>query len=198
MNNVNTPVLETKRLILRKFTKKDLKALFTIYSDKEVNRFLPWMALKSMDEAEIFFQQHYQKAYDMERAYKYAVCLKEDDIPIGYVHLSTECSHDLGYGLSKEFWHKGIITEACKAVVNRAKIDKITYITATHDVKNPRSGRVMVRLGMRYKYSYEELWQPKNILVTFRMYQINLDGEKERVYKKYWNDSIVHFVETGI
>lgn len=38
---MNTPILETERLILRKFTEDDLEAMFKIYSDKEVNRFLP-------------------------------------------------------------------------------------------------------------------------------------------------------------
>ena len=45
------------------------------------------------------------------------------------------------------------------------------------------------------KYSYEELWQPKNIPVTFRMYQINFDGSDDRVYKKYWDNSSVRFIE---
>ena len=47
---------------------------------------------------------------------------------------------------------------------------------------------------MKYRYSYKELWQPKNILVTFRMYQLNLDGQEERVYRKYW-DKYPHFIE---
>lgn len=42
----------------------------------------------------------------------------------------------------------------------------------------------MQALGMRYKYSYEEMWQPKNFLVTFRMYQLNFDGNDGAVYKK--------------
>ena len=45
------------------------------------------------------------------------------------------------------------------------------------------------------QYSYEELWQPKNILVTFRMYQLNFDGQEDRVYKKYWDKYPVHFIE---
>ena len=53
----------------------------------------------------------------------------------------------------------------------------------------------MKKLGMKYQYSYEEQWQPKNILVTFRMYQLNLDGNEERVYKKYWNMYKKHFIE---
>ena len=107
-------------------------------------------------------------------------------------------SFDLGYGLSKAFWHQGITTEAASAVLEQMKTDGIPYVTATHDVKNPRSGSVMKRLGMEYQYSYEEQVQPKDILVTFRMYQLNLDGETERVYKKYWENSKVHFIENGI
>ena len=44
----------------------------------------------------------------------------------------------------------------------------------------------MKRIGMSYRYSYKELWQPKNFPVIFRMYQLNLDGEQDRVYRKYW------------
>lgn len=43
---MNTPTLETKRLILRKFTENDLEALFLILNDEEVNRFLPWYPVK--------------------------------------------------------------------------------------------------------------------------------------------------------
>ena len=103
--------------------------------------------------------------------------------------------HDLGYGLRREFWHRGIVTEAAKAVVAKLKQDGLSYLTATHDQNNPRSGGVMQNIGMRYCYSYQEQWQPKDILVTFRLYQLNLDGREERVYRKYWDNSVVHFVE---
>lgn len=44
---MNTPTLETERLILRKFTEDDLQALYAIYSEEEANRFLPWFPLKA-------------------------------------------------------------------------------------------------------------------------------------------------------
>ena len=75
--------------------------------------------------------------------------------PIGYIHVASDDSHDLGYGLRREFWHRGIATEAGRAVIEQVRRDGIPYLTATHDVRNPRSGRVMQRLGMRYQYSYE-------------------------------------------
>ena len=111
------------------------------------------------------------------------------------MHLSTEEAHDLGYGLSKRFWHRGIAAEAARAVVERAKADGLPYITATHDVNNPRSGSVMRALGMRYQYTYREQWQPKDISVTFRLYQLNLDGNEGRVYRRYWEQYADHWVE---
>ena len=195
---MNTPRIETSRLILRKFTKDDIAAVYEIYRDEEVNRFLPWFPLRSMEEAAVFFRERFADNYAKPRGYNYAICLKTDDVPIGYVNVAMDDSHDFGYGLRKEFWHRGIVTEAGKAVVAQLAKDGIPYITATHDVNNPRSGGVMRRLGMKYQYSYEEQWMPKNIPVTFRMYQRNLDGNENRVYQKYWNGSRVHFIEENV
>ena len=127
-----------------------------------------------------------------------AICLQDNDYPIGYVKAEIDDSYDFGYALRKEFWHKGIVTEASKALVELLKKDGIPYITATHDKNNPRSGNIMQLLGMKYCYSFKEQWQPKNILVTFRMYQLNFDGQENRVYKKYWNLYDEHFIETEI
>lgn len=56
----------------------------------------------------------------------------------------------------------------------------------------------MRKLGMQYRYSYREQWQPKDISVVFRVYQINLDGQEERIYRKYWDTYPEHFVEPGL
>ena len=188
----------TNRLILRQFTKDDIQAIFNIYKDEEANTYLPWYPLKSLKEAENLFYEKYENEYNNNNPYKYAVCLKEDNIPIGYIHLSNDDSYDLGYGLRKKFWHNKIMTEATKAFVENLKNHSIPYITATHDINNQRSGNVMKNIGMTYCYTYKEQWQPKNILVTFRMYQLNLDGEKERIYKGYWNKYSQHFIEKDI
>lgn len=83
-----------------------------------------------------------------------------------------EENYDFGDGLRKEFWHKGIVTEARNAVVEQVKKDR-----------------------MKYCYFYEEQWQPKDFPVIFRMYQLNFDGNKDFGYKKYWNESENHFIE---
>ena len=192
---MNTPTLETERLILRKFTERDIEALFLILKDEEVNKFLPWYPVKDLEETKKFFEERYVTKYVQPQGYAYAICLKIDNIPIGYVKVDMEDHHDFGYGLRKEFWHRGIVTEAGKAVVEQVKKDELPYITATHDRNNPRSGNVMQKVGMTYCYSYEEQWQPKNFPVIFRMYQLNFNGNQDFVYKKYWDMSNNHFIE---
>ena len=193
---MNTPELETDRLILRKFTEEDMEALFEILKDEEVNRFLPWYPMKDLEETRKFYEERYAAEYARPQAYAYAICLKEDDRPIGYIKVDMEEAHDFGYGLRREFWHRGIVSEAGRAVIEQVKKDGLPYITATHDRNNPRSGNVMEACGMKYCYSYEEQWQPKDFPVVFRMYQLNFDGNDERIYRKYWDRYENHFVET--
>lgn len=186
-------ILWTERLILRKFEEKDMEALYLLLRDEEVNTFLPWFPVKTPEEARDFFEKRWK-----DEKYYFAICLRENDIPIGYVKAETGDSHDFGYALRKEFWHRGIMTEAALALVGLLKKDGIPYITATHDRNNPRSGGVMRQMGMKYCYSYREQWQPKDIPVIFQMYQYNFDGHKERVYRKYWDLYEEHFVETDV
>lgn len=190
---MSVSILETERLILRKFDNKDIGALYLLLSDKEVNTFLPWFPVKNIEETKDFYSERFA-----DRDYCFAICLKENNYPIGYVKAETDDSFDFGYALRKEFWHKRIVTEAGNALVERLKHEGIPYITATHDKNNPRSGGVMRQIGMKYCYSYEEQWQPKNFPVTFRMFQLNLDGQEDRIYQKYWNLYDKHFVEKYI
>lgn len=188
---MNPGFLETERLILRPFTDDDLEAIYRIFGDKELNIFLPWFPLQSMDEAKIFYLDRLAETDGI----RLAICLEADNIPIGYVNVAEKEPYDLGYGLLKEFRHQGIIAEACQAVQDFLRSRGLPYVTATHDVQNPKSGDVMKRLGMRYGYSYAELWQPKNVKVVFRLYQLNLDGKPEPIYRGYWDQSDIRFIE---
>ena len=57
----NTPVLETERLILRKFTENDIEAILEIYKDPEVNTFLPWFPIETMEEAKTLYEEAYAR-----------------------------------------------------------------------------------------------------------------------------------------
>lgn len=194
----NTPRLETERLILRKLeeTPDDFNAMFAILSDREANTFLPWYPAENLDDVRQHVRERYFDQYAAPSGYRYVICLKSDNIPVGYVGMSNDDSRDFGYGLRSDFQHRGIATEAARAVVERIRNAGYSYITATHDVNNPRSGEVMKKLGMKYCYSYVEHWIPKDITTTFRMYQLNFDGSPDRVYKAYWEKYPEHFIET--
>lgn len=91
------------------------------------------------------------------------------------------------------------MTEACGAVIERVKADGLPPLPLRTTGTIRAAARSWSRLGMRYQYSYEEQWQPKNIPVTFRMYQLNFHGKQDEVvYRKYWDHSAVHFVKTAV
>lgn len=198
MNINNTPQLETKRVILRKFDLNDLDDMFALYSDRTVNEFLPWFPHESIEKTRNFLNNILLKEYEKPIGYWYAIQLKENNRVVGFVvlhNIDAEIgSGELGYALLQEYWGKGLVAECCLAVVDQLKKDGFTYITATHDKNNLKSGRVMQKIGMEYKYSYVEMWQPKNIEVTFRMYQLNFDG-MDRTHLEYWDKYPNHFVE---
>ena len=86
---MNTPVLETERLVLRKFMEDDLPELFDIYSDEDVNKYLPWFPLKSMEETKTFFEERYTPDYAKSEGYRYAICFKNDNVPIGMIFVPS-------------------------------------------------------------------------------------------------------------
>ena len=51
---------------------------------------------------------------------------------------------------------------------------------------------------MVYRYSYREQWQPKDLMVVFRLYQLNFTCPEDRVYRGYWEQYSEHFVEKGL
>ena len=111
---MNTPTLNTQRLILRKFNENDLEAFYDIFSNKEVNQFLPWFPLKNLAEAKSFYQERYASIYQKKQRYAYAICLKENNLPIGYVNINLDESHDLGYGLKKNIGIKALSAKQLK------------------------------------------------------------------------------------
>lgn len=191
---MNTPTLRTERLILRRFAENDLGALLLIFGDEEVNRFLPWYPLRDMHDARRFYEERYASKYARARGYAMRSASRPTTCRSATSTLTwaRPTTWDLACA---GIWHRGIVTEAVKAVVEQARRDGLPFVTATHDVNNPRSGNVMRNLGMEYRYTYEEQWQPKDIPVLFRMCQLNFDEDDRREYRGYWDRSRHRYVE---
>lgn len=78
----------------------------------------------------MLFQKNDLEECQKPQAYWYAICLKSDSIPIGYVHVGLDDSHNLGYGLRKEFLRNEMVGEAGTAVLDQVKRDGILYVAA--------------------------------------------------------------------
>ena len=59
---------------------------------------------------------------------------------------------EIGYCIGQKFWNKGITTEAMKAII-RFFFEEVgvNRIEARHDTKNPASGRVMIKSGLKFE-----------------------------------------------
>lgn len=157
MKHTGTQKLETERLVLRRFKKEDADAMYKNWaSDSEVTKFLMWPPHES-PEVSLGITEDWIKHYSDNSYYQWAIVLKENgDEPIGgisVVSMKEEISAvHIGYCIGKKWWHKGITSEALKAVMDYFfDVVGVNRIESRHDPKNPNSGKVMKKCGMKYE-----------------------------------------------
>lgn len=157
MKHCGTQQLETKRLILRRYVHGDVAAMYQNWaSDEAVTKFLTWPAHTSPEISGRVIDS-WVNAYSDENYYHWAIVLKEHgDEPIGdiaVVNMKEEISMmHIGYCIGRAWWHQGIVAEALKAVMDFL-FDAVgaNRIEARHDPRNPNSGKVMEKCGMKYE-----------------------------------------------
>ena len=164
-----TTEIETERLILRKFKITDADDMFNNYcSHSVVTEFLTWQPHKSVEETKEYLKNIVLPEYDEDYTYRWAIVLKEINQVIGCIDVVkknvVKQKVELGYVLGDGFWGKGIMPEAGKSVVSYLFEENFVRIQAIHDVDNPKSGRVMQKIGMTYEG-------------TLRKYEKRSDGE---------------------
>lgn len=156
MNHLGTITLETARLILRRFRTEDAEQMYHNWaSEDEVTRFLTWPTHPNADITRQIIGQ-WIKEYEKNDYYNWAIELKETGEIIGsisVVSIREDISEAmLGYCMGTKWWGKEIMPEAGGAVI-KYLFEQIgaNRIGATHDKNNPKSGRVMQKLGMTYE-----------------------------------------------
>lgn len=157
MKHYGTQKLETKRLILRRFTNEDADAMYKNWaSDEEVTKYLTWASHKSLKDSQDVIEE-WVKNYSGESYYQWAIVLKDNgDEPIGsitVVNMKKDISMvHIGYCIGRKWWHKGVTSEALKAVMDFLfDVVEVNRIEARHDPRNPNSGKVMKKCGMKYE-----------------------------------------------
>ena len=147
------PVLETEDLILRKPRLSDAAEMYSYASDPEVARYVLWEPHTSISDTKAFIR-------DLRRRIRggfptsWVITLRATGQVIGTIgfmwYSSDNSSAELGYSLSRQYWNHGYATQALSAVIEKSfRKLPVNRLEAQHDVRNPASGRVMEKCGLR-------------------------------------------------
>ena len=156
MKHQGTKKIETRRLILRQFTLNDAEPMYRNWaSDGEVTRYLTWTPHESVEETKSLLKEWIDD-YKKPEKYEWCIELKEIGEPIGSIGVvgirEKIGAMEIGYCISEAYWHQGITSEAFEAVI--AYLTKevgARRIESRHDTRNPYSGKVMEKCGLKYE-----------------------------------------------
>lgn len=149
------PTLTTARLVLRPFTLDDAPAVQRLAAEREIASNTLLIPHPYPDgAAEEWINGH----DDTSDNHIFALASKggapkDGGEVMGAIGLHVERFHEraeIGYWLGVPFWGHGYVTEAAKAVVGYAFDDLgVNRVFAFHFARNPASGRVLQKIGMR-------------------------------------------------
>ena len=154
--NISNVILETDRLILRAWEITDLDDFFEYASVEGVGEKAGWEHHKSKDKSLEILKMF------MEEKKVFAIVLKENQKAIGSIgieELSEELDKDLdnllgrelGYVLNKDYWNKGIMTEAVSKVVDYCfNTLKLNFLMASYFNHNIASKKVLENLNFKF------------------------------------------------
>ena len=143
--------IATARLVLRRPRASDAAARYAYGSDPVVARYMDWAVLTSMEGFGAV--DGAESRWETGEEYAWVITVRQEDRAIGNIACRVqEDAVDFGYVLARDQWGQGYATEAAKAVVAwAASLDEVRRITATCDVENAASVRVLEKLGMKWE-----------------------------------------------
>ncbi len=157
-----TKTIKTERLLLRRFTVNDAEAMFENWAnDERVSKFLSWEPHGSLDNTRNLLEQ-WCTSYDNDNCYNWVIEYEGQAIgniaTVGFNDRSERTA--LGYCMGYDWWNKGIMTEAAKAVTDYLFAEVgVNRIEISHAVKNPASGRVAQKCGYEYEGTRREFFK---------------------------------------
>lgn len=165
-------MIETERMILRHFALDDLDSMAEIMADPEVMRFSlsgPYSREKTKDFLKRCIGGYKEKGLGL-----FAVVLKGENKVLGYCgiiyqDIDGEDLPEIGYRIHRDYWGKGLATEAAKAVQDygfgRFGFSKMISVI---EAENAVSIRVAEKCGLRFEK--EALFKDR---VPVRIYSIS-------------------------
>ena len=158
-------ILETKRLLLRRFVTTDLDDLFTFYSDPDVIKYIPDAPRtreETRDELEWFLNGH-PKHPELGL---WATILKETGQLIGRCGLipwTIDGQHEVevAFALSRAYWGQGLATEVARALVQYAFENlRLSRLICVIEHDNQASIKVATKIGMSFEREAKDEYGP--------------------------------------
>ena len=160
-------LLETDRLILRRFTEDDVDNLVDLNSDPEVVFYINGGRPIPRTEIERDLS-HFLAYHERPDGYGfYAAIEKATGEFLGWFHFrphegSPPDEPELGYRLKKSAWGKGFGTEGSRALIHKGFTEQgARRVVASTMVVNVGSRRVMEKSGLRYVRTFFQEWPDK-------------------------------------
>ena len=167
--------LETERLILRPFSIDDAEAMFYGWAnDPEVTKYVTWNPHENIEVTKILLNSWVEQ-YEKPERLNFAITLKENNELIGGIDVVGYLGGPggtpiIGYVLSKKYWNRGIITEACKRVLEYLFSLGYKEVRIDAYVENIASNRVIQKCGGVFLNSEEEDIPLKNTKAMINRY----------------------------
>lgn len=149
------PELATPRLLLRPFRQEDAPAVQRLAGDEAIaattlnipHPYPPGLAERWIATHLPGFQLGEQATFAITR-------LDSGEV-LGAIGLIVSRLHqraEMGYWMGKPFWNQGYTTEAARRLLRYGFEElSLNRICARHFARNPASGRVMEKIGMRFE-----------------------------------------------
>jgi RimJ/RimL family protein N-acetyltransferase len=144
--------LQTPRLILRSFREEDVDAMAQLFANPDFMRFSLGVFTERKQTVAFI-----EKVTGWDRAgipSQFAVVPRVEDAIIGYCgfyhHPELPGEVEIGYRLHPDYWNRGLITEAARAVRDHAFADlKLARVISLIHAENIPSRRVAEKNGMK-------------------------------------------------
>jgi ribosomal-protein-alanine N-acetyltransferase len=149
---VSGPDIETIRLLCRRFTPDDLHSLAVIRADADVMKYTTGRP-ESVQEVQAWLNKW--MAHWRDHGFgRWALIDKATGTLAGWcglLYLEDTTDVEIGYGLAKDYWGKGLATEAAAATMKYGFEQlSLPRIVAVAWPENMASHRVLEKLGMKY------------------------------------------------
>lgn len=148
-------VIETQRLILRKFTVDDAAFMLELLNTPDWLRFIGNRNVRTLEQAKQYLLNGYIRSYQEHGFGFYVVVIKatQESIGIcGIVKRKDLEDVDIGFAFFQQFMGKGYGYESACAVLNYARNDlKIKRIVAIVDSENLVSIALIKKIGLQFE-----------------------------------------------